>query len=279
MNESLNIQLIDTFDTDELRMYTLSSEVRLYHYFEPEPGVFIAESGMVVNRALSCGYEPMSFLVDTDCILPEVIDILHANPLVPVYGAPHVLLKELTGYNITRGLLSCMRRKALPAATDIIKNTLNKPISRIAVLEDVENPTNIGAIFRSAAALNMDAVILTGGGCDPLYRRSIRVSVGTIFQVPWTIIPKPDDCLNLLREHGYKTAAMSLSDHTIPISDKSLHNIDRLAIVLGNEGYGLSTQTIDTCDFNVMIPMAAGIDSLNVAAASAVAFWELHGHR
>lgn len=264
------INTIDSLDTDELRVYTLSSEVLLLRLYEPDLGVFIAESGMVINRALLAGYEPISFLVDTDCLIDEVVDILDRYPHIPVYGAPHDLLKSLTGYNITRGILSCMRRKAHISPTDLIYNA-----HRIAVLEDVENPTNVGAIFRSAAAMKMDAIILTGGCADPLYRRSLRVSVGTVFQIPWTIVPDPVTCMNTLKSCGYSLAALSLGENTTSILDPKLHSIEKLALILGNEGYGLPDKTIQAADMNVIIPMAEGIDSLNVAAASAVAFWEL----
>lgn len=266
---------ITDLNKSELAIYAQLSEVQLLRYHEPKPGLFIAESPKVIERALDAGYEPVSFLLETGSTNNHTKRILERCCAVPVYAATAEILKGLTGYQLTRGLLCAMKRTKLPTISDVCKN-----VRRIAVLEDVMNPTNVGAIFRSAAALNMDAVLLTGGCSDPLYRRAIRVSMGTVFQVPWTIIPNSlgtdnPSYINELHSLGYKTAAMALSDNSVSIADPCLQNIDKLAIILGTEGEGLRKSTITECDYTVKIPMSHGVDSLNVAAASAVAFWEL----
>lgn len=270
-----NLIEITDLNKSELAIYAQLSEVQLLRYHEPMPGLFIAESPKVIERALDAGYEPVSFLLETGSKNDHTGKILERCCDVPVYAATAEILKGLTGYKLTRGLLCAMKRTALPTVSEVCKNA-----HRIAVLEDVMNPTNVGAIFRSAAALNMDAVLLTGGCSDPLYRRAIRVSMGTVFQVPWTIIPNSlgaDNAsyINVLHSLGFQTAAMALSDNSVSIADPCLQNINKLAIILGTEGEGLRESTIAECDYTVKIPMSHGVDSLNVAAASAVAFWEL----
>ena len=265
---------IKDFAAPELDVYARTSEVQLLRYYEPEPGVFIAESPKVIERALHAGYQPVSFLVEHKDLEREAGEILKKYPDVPVYTAEYEILVKLTGFALTRGMLCAMRRNPLPLAEEICRNA-----SRIAVLENVVNPTNIGAIFRSAAALHMDAVLLTGGCSDPLYRRAARVSMGTVFQIPWTYFDKknawPGEGMQLLKNMGFKTAAMALRDDSVGIDNQTLQAEEKLAIVLGTEGDGLSSQTIADCDYTVKIPMSHGVDSLNVAAASAVAFWEL----
>ena len=265
---------IKDFAAPELDVYARTSEVQLLRYYEPEPGVFIAESPKVIERALHAGYQPVSFLIEHKDLEREAGEILKKYPDVPVYTAEYEILVKLTGFALTRGMLCAMRRNPLPLAEEICRNA-----SRIAVLENVVNPTNIGAIFRSAAALHMDAVLLTGGCSDPLYRRAARVSMGTVFQIPWTYFDKktawPGEGMQLLKNMGFKTAAMALRDDSVGIDNQVLQAEEKLAIVLGTEGDGLSSQTIADCDYTVKIPMSHGVDSLNVAAASAVAFWEL----
>ena len=265
---------IKDFAAPELDVYARTSEVQLLRYYEPEPGFFIAESPKVIERALHAGYQPVSFLVEHKDLEREAGEILKKYPDVPVYTAEYEILVKLTGFALTRGMLCAMRRNPLPLAEEICRNA-----SRIAVLENVVNPTNIGAIFRSAAALHMDAVLLTGGCSDPLYRRAARVSMGTVFQIPWTYFDKknawPGERMQLLKNMGFKTAAMALRDDSVGIDNQTLQAEEKLAIVLGTEGDGLSSQTIADCDYTVKIPMSHGVDSLNVAAASAVAFWEL----
>ena len=265
---------IKDFAAPELDVYARTSEVQLLRYYEPEPGIFIAESPKVIERALHAGYQPISFLVEHKDLEREAGEILKKYPDVPVYTAEYEILVKLTGFALTRGMLCAMRRNPLPLAEEICRNA-----SRIAVLENVVNPTNIGAIFRSAAALHMDAVLLTVGCSDPLYRRAARVSMGTVFQIPWTYFDKktawPGEGMQLLKNMGFKTAAMALRDDSVGIDNQALQAEEKLAVILGTEGDGLSSQTIANCDYTVKIPMSHGVDSLNVAAASAVAFWEL----
>ena len=265
---------IKDFAAPELDVYARTSEVQLLRYYEPEPGIFIAESPKVIERALKAGYQPISFLVEHKDLEGEAQEILKQYPDVPVYTAEYELLVKLTGFALTRGMRCAMRRNPLPSVEEICRNA-----SRIAVLENVVNPTNIGAIFRSAAALHMDAVLLTGGCSDPLYRRASRVSMGTVFQIPWTYFDKktvwPQDGMQTLQNLGFKTAAMALRDDSVGIDDKALRSEEKMAVILGTEGDGLASQTIADCDYTVKIPMSHGVDSLNVAAASAVAFWQL----
>ncbi len=278
-----NIIEITNFNAPELDVYARLSEGELLNRHEPEKGIFIAESPNVVLRALNAGYEPISLLLERGHIDGQAAEVVTRCGNVPIYTAEFDVLTQLTGFKLTRGVLCAMRRKALPAVEDVCKGA-----RRIAILEDVMNPTNIGAIFRSAAALNMDAVLLTSACSNPLYRRASRVSMGTVFQIPWTYfgseagkaasgmtVDWPEQGLSLLREYGFKTAAMALSDDSVSIDDPGLLAQEKLAIVLGTEGDGLAAKTIADCDYTVKIPMAHGVDSLNVAAASAVAFWQL----
>lgn len=265
---------ITDFLAPELDVYARLTEAQLLNRHEPEKALFIAESPRVIERALDAGYEPVSLLVERKHIDGQAKDVIARLGDIPVYTAEFEVLTQLTGYNLTRGALCAMRRPPLPQAEEICAGA-----RRIAVLENVMNPTNVGAIFRSAAALNMDAVLLTPACSNPLYRRAVRVSMGTVFQIPWTFIGGegewPSRGMELLGRLGFKTAAMALRDDTVSIEDPRLHAEERLAIVLGTEGEGLAPETIAKCDYTVRIPMAHGVDSLNVAAASAVAFWEL----
>ena len=261
-----NIIEITEYSAVELDMYARLNEAQLLHYYEPELGLFITESPLVIGRALDAGYEPVSLLLEKKHVDTQAKDIIDRCGDIPVYAAELSVLTQMTGFQLTRGALCAMKRKELPSVKEILKDA-----KRVAVLESVMNPTNIGAIFRSAAALNMDAVLLTKGCSDPLYRRASRVAMGTVFQIPWTTI----DDLNELKELGFKTAAMALCDDSVSIDDPELMNEEKLAIVLGTEGDGLAKSTIADCDYTVKIPMSHGVDSLNVAAASAVAFWQL----
>lgn len=263
-----NIIEITDFSAPELDIYARLTEVQLLNREFPEKGMFIAESPKVIERALDAGYEPISVLVEDKHIEGEAKEIIARCKDVRIFTAPFDVLKELTGFPLTRGLLCAMRRKPLLSTEEICVGA-----QRIAVLEEVMNPTNIGAIIRSAAALNIDAVLLTNGCSNPLYRRAIRVSMGTVFQIPWTFVGV--NWAEELRNLGFKTAAMALCDDTLSIDDERLAKEEKLAIILGTEGDGLAAKTIADCDYTVKIPMAHGVDSLNVAAASAVAFWEL----
>lgn len=269
-----NIIEINDIAAPELDVYARTSEVQLFRYYEPDPGIFIAESPKVIERALNAGYEPISFLVEHKDLEGEAKYILDKYPEIPVYTAEYDVLVKITGYALARGLLCAMRRRQMPTIEEICRNT-----NRIAILENVVNPTNIGAIFRSAAALHMDAVLLTNGCSDPLYRRAARVSMGTVFQIPWTYFDKkaswPEDGMRTVKDLGFKTVAMALQEDSYSIDDPELLEEEKLAVILGTEGDGLASQTIADCDYTVMIPMSHGVDSLNVAAASAVAFWEL----
>lgn len=259
----------------ELEPFTRLTEAQLRNRLEPEKGIFIAESPKVILRALDAGYEPVSLLMEHRQLTGQGSGVLARCADIPVYTASRELLAELTGYPLTRGVLCAMRRPKLPSVEELCADA-----RRVAVLEGIVDSTNIGAIFRSAAALNMDAVLVTPTCSDPLYRRAVRVSMGTIFQVPWTRIGEepsqwPDAGLRRLRSLGFRTAAMALSDDSVSIEDPRLLAEERLAIVLGTEGDGLAARTIAACDYTVRIPMAHEVDSLNVAAASAVAFWQL----
>lgn len=258
----------------ELAIYTQRSEKQLATIYEPKEGLFIAESPKVIERALDAGYEPVSFLAEKGQ-LKEAENIFDRVEDVPVYIAPDEQLAQLIGYHLTRGLWCAMRRKVLPTIEEVCQGA-----RRIAVLEEVVNPTNVGALFRCAAALGMDAVILTGGCSDPLYRRASRVSMGTVFQIPWTMLSKregiwPEQTIKELHRMEFRTAAMALKEDSVGIDDPQLNAEDKLAIILGTEGDGLAHDTIADCDYTVMIPMTHGVDSLNVAAAGAVAFWQL----
>lgn len=305
----INIIEIKNLDVPELQIYYNLNEAQLFHYFEPKPGIFIAESPKVIKRALDAGCVPMSFLMEKKHVKTQAKEILarceklqsqdikqtdkmeaengnssmaaeHEIPVcaaeheIPVYMAEIEVLAKITGYQLTRGMLCAMYRPTLPSVEQLCKNA-----RRVAILENVVNPTNVGAIFRSAAALGMDAVLLTPACADPLYRRASRVSMGTVFQIPWTYFDKnvswPDGAMDVLHKLGYKTAAMALRDDSVSIDDEKMMAEEKLAIVLGTEGDGLADHTIADCDYTVKIPMTHGVDSLNVAAASAVAFWQL----
>lgn len=280
--ESINEKIIQNmieitdFDAPELDVYARLTEAQLLNKDHPEDGLFIAESSKVISRALDGGHEPVSVLVEKKQVLEdaETIAVLGKCGNVPVYTAEFEVLTKLTGFKLTRGMLCAMKRRSLPGLQEICNGC-----DRIAVLENVMNPTNVGAIFRSAAALHMDAVILTGGCSNPLYRRASRVSMGTVFQIPWTFVDNsviwPEEGMKILRELGFKTAAMALKEDSVSIDDPELMKEDKLAVILGTEGDGLAPETIADCDYTVMIPMSHGVDSLNVAAASAVAFWQL----
>lgn len=264
-----NIIEITDFNSSQLDIYARMSEGQLLNRHEPEKGIFIAESPKVVERALDAGCEPISMLVEHKHIDGEAKPIIDRCGKVPVYTAPFEVLTQLTGFKLTRGMLCAMHRPQLPNVSEVCSKA-----RRIAVLENVMNPTNVGAIFRSAAALNMDAVLLTHGCSNPLYRRAIRVSMGTVFQIPWTFLDE-EKGISELKELGFKTAAMALTDDSVSIDNEKLLAEEKLAIVLGNEGDGLAKETIADCDYTVKIPMSHGVDSLNVAAASAVAFWQM----
>ena len=266
-----NIIPITDFAASQLDVYARLSENQLLCREDPANAMFIAESPKVIQRALDAGYQPISFLVEDRHLETQARELIDQCGDLPVYTAPFDVLTQLTGFKLTRGMLCAMRRPPLPTVEQVCRDA-----RRVAVLEDVMNPTNIGAIFRSAAALNMDAVLLTPACSDPLYRRAIRVSMGTVFQVPWTWLDE-DDYVMQLRELGFQTAAMALRDDSLSIRDQRLAKAEKLAIILGTEGDGLADRTIDGCDFTVRIPMTHGVDSLNVAAASAVAFWQLGG--
>lgn len=289
-----NIIHISDFHCHELDIYARLSENDLLSRHKPEEGIFIAESPNVIERALNAGCTPISILIEERELPKEASKIIQRPQCqnIPIFTASYELLSQLTGFQLTRGMLCAMKRPALPSVTEICQNA-----RRITVLENVVNPTNIGAIFRSAAALNMDAVLLTAGCSNPLYRRASRVSMGTVFQIPWTYIcphiPKKSpenlkykqtntkppvwekDGIHQLHELGFKTVAMALTDNSVSIDDPDLQKEEKLAIILGTEGDGLAASTIAECDYTVKIPMSHGVDSLNVAAASAVAFWEL----
>ncbi len=270
-----NVIEITDFDAPELDVYARLTEAQLLNRFEPAKGQFIAESPKVIHRALDAGCEPVSLLMERKDIDGSAADIIARCPDIPVFTADEQLLCNLTGYHLTRGVLCAMRRPKLPTVEEICRQA-----RRVVVLENVQNPTNVGAIFRSAAALGMDAVLLTPGCSNPLYRRSARVSMGTVFQIPWTFIGEeitdwPHPGMDKLKEMGFKTVSMALKDDSLSIDDPRLRQEERLAILMGSEGDGLTDDTIASCDFTVKIPMYHGVDSLNVAAASAVAFWEL----
>ena len=258
------------FSAPELDVYARLTENQLLCREAPENGMFIAESLLVIERALAAGYEPVSFLAETGLAHGAAAELLAGCGDVPVYTAELEVLQQLTGYALTRGLLCAMRRKPLPTVEAVCRSA-----RRIAVLENVMNPTNIGAIFRSAAALGMDAVLLTTAGSDPLYRRASRVSMGNVFLIPWTYLPESGDWTQLLRDLGFRTVAMALRNDSVRLDDPRLAAEEKLAIVMGTEGDGLASSTIASCDYTVRIPMYHGVDSLNVAAASAVAFYEL----
>ena len=270
-----NIIELTDFYAPELDVYARLNENQLLNRADPSNAMFVAESPKVVERAMNAGYEPVSMLIEKKHIEGEAKEVITRAGEIPIYTAEFDVLKNLTGFALTRGVLCAMRRRSLPSVEEVCKNA-----RRIAILENVMNPTNVGAIFRSAAALNMDAVLLTPACSNPLYRRAARVSMGPVFQVPWTYLSGdeaswPHPGIDVLKDMGFKTAAMALCDDSVSIDDKNLMSEEKLAIILGTEGDGLATATIADCDYTVKIPMSHGVDSLNVAAASAVAFWQL----
>lgn len=270
-----NIIEIKDFHAPELDPYARLTQNQLRNRLEPEKGIFIAESPKVIDRALDAGYKPVSLLMERKQITGPAAGILSRCGDAPVYTADREMLAELTGFELTRGVLCAFRRPAPRPVEELCKNA-----RRVAVLEGIVDSTNVGAIFRSAAALNMDAVLINPSCCDPLCRRAVRVSMGTVFQVPWgqlgeTPADWPEKGMDILHSLGFKTAAMALSDRSVSIDDERLAKEPKLAIVLGTEGDGLAAGTIASCDYTVRIPMSHGVDSLNVAAASAVAFWQL----
>lgn len=262
---------IQNFSDPALDLYARLTENQLLNRADPENALFVAESPLVIGRALDAGCKPVSFLMERQHIEGKGREILaRCCQDVPVYTAEESVLAQLTGFHLTRGMLCAMRRPKLPSVEEVCRSA-----RRIAVLENVMNPTNIGAIFRSAAALGMDAVLLTSAGSDPLYRRASRVSMGNVFLIPWTYLPEEGDWTQLLRSFGFRTVAMALRDDSVRLDDPRLAAEEKLAIVMGTEGDGLASTTIASCDYTVKIPMYRGVDSLNVAAASAVAFYEL----
>lgn len=280
-----NLIFLDDLNGADLDPYVRLNEAQLFHALEPDPGLFIAESPKVIERALRAGYQPASLLVEEKALTRDLADLDHemaANQTsglgqTPIYVANSKLLRQLPGYNLLRGALAAMHRVKRLELADFLA-TMPAEHPRIAVLESVVNPANIGAIFRSAAALDIDGVIVTSDSADPFYRRSSRVAMGTVFQVPWTYVDAKTwqhAGIDLLHQAGYQTAAMALRHNTVSIDDPKLTAVDRLAIIMGSEGPGLKEATIEQSDFTIKIPMAPGVDSLNVAAASALAFWEL----
>ena len=269
-----NIIEITDFEAPELDVFTRLTENQLLNRHEPEKGRFIAESPKVIERALAAGCRPAAFLAEKGRGRGESWDIVERFEGLPVFTAEFDVLSKMTGYNLTRGMLCAMYRPTPKKIEEVCRDA-----SRVAILENVVNPTNVGAIFRSAAALNIDAVLLTTDCSNPLYRRSIRVSMGTVFQIPWAFVDKelswPEEGLKKLKMLGFRTAALALSDDSVSIDDPKLMSEEKLALILGTEGDGLASSTIADCDYTVRIPMSHGVDSLNVAAASAVAFWQL----
>ena len=262
---------IHDFSDPALDVYARATENQLVNRADPANALFIAESPLVIGRALDAGCQPVSFLMEPQHISGKGAEILaRCDADIPVYTAPLEILTQLTGFHLTRGMLCAMRRPALPSVAEVCAGA-----RRIAVLENVMNPTNVGAIFRCAAALGMDAVLLTTAGSDPLYRRASRVSMGNVFLIPWTYLPENGDWTQLLRDLGFRTVAMALRNDSVRLDDPRLAAEEKLAIVMGTEGDGLASSTIASCDYTVRIPMYHGVDSLNVAAASAVAFYEL----
>jgi len=279
----MNIIEIKDIDAPELDVFARLSETQLYRYFEPEDGIFMAESANVILRALEAGYEPLSMLVEKGRMVSEAVPVFdeiekrygrERRDAIPVYTAGSEIVTELTGYTLVRGLWMALRRRPVQPLDEFLKGK-----RRVTVLFDIVNPTNVGAIIRSAAALGMDGAILTYASVDPLTRRSARVSMGTVFQIPWTKVSREEsdgtDLITALRAHGFMTVAMALTEDSTSVDDEEIRNSEKLAVVLGSEGPGLPQDVIDACDRRVMIPMHHGVDSLNVAAASAISFWEL----
>lgn len=263
-----NIIPVKNFDLPDLSLYTSVSEIQLLHYYEPQVGLMITESPNVIERAIKAGYKPLSFLCESKYLKEPLHPLFSYYSGTPVYTADLELLCKITGFPMTRGMLAILKRKELPSVSEICLNH-----SRIAVLENIVNPTNVGAIFRSAAAMNIEAILLTKGCSDPFYKRSSRVSMGSVFQIPWTYTE--DDYFSILKNYDFTTIAMALTENSLNINEIKFPPTKKLAIFLGKESTGLSDSTISACDYTIKIPMANNVDSLNVAAASAVAFWEL----
>ena len=263
---------IDSIDDSRVDIFTKYNEAQLYHYFEPKPGVFIAETPEVIKRALDRGAEPIAFLVEEKAYESEVVTELlsHVDDDVDIFVAELNVINKITGFNLTRGVLAACHRPSLPDVESLLQSS-----KRIAILEDVMNPTNVGAIFRSAAALGVDGIILTHDSADPFYRRAARVAMGTVFQVPWTYFDKGSDYVRVLHKNGFAVVSMALKDNAISLADPVLKKQEKLAVIFGTESTGIKQETIDASDFVTIIPMHHGVDSLNVAAASAVTFWEL----
>ncbi|MBQ0058370.1 MAG: RNA methyltransferase [Lachnospiraceae bacterium] len=267
---------ISNLNDPALEVYTSCKEAQLLHYYEPHGGLFLAETPMILRRALQNGYQPMSLLVENghEGQVEEIFESLGKEEIfkeIPIYTADHEAMVKMTGYELTRGVLGAMRRGTMPSLKEIVSSC-----RRIAVLEDVMNPTNVGAIFRSAAALGMDGVILTKGAADPLYRRAIRVSMGTVFDIPWIIVSENGEWIRALKENGFKIISMALTDEAVSLRDISLKEEEKAAMVFGTESTGIRPATLNDSDHIAIIPMQHGVDSLNVAAASAVAFWEIN---
>lgn len=263
---------IDSIDDSRVDIFTKYNEAQLYHYFEPKPGVFIAETPEVIKRALDRGAEPIAFLVEEKAYESEVVTELlsHVDDDVDIFVAELNVINKITGFNLTRGVLAACHRLSLPNVDSLLQSS-----KRIAILEDVMNPTNVGAIFRSAAALGVDGIILTHDSADPFYRRAARVAMGTVFQVPWTYFDKGSDYVSVLQKNGFAVVSMALKDNAISLADPALKKQEKLAVIFGTESTGIKQETIDASDYVTIIPMHHGVDSLNVAAASAVTFWEL----
>lgn len=263
---------IESIDDSRVDIFTKYNEAQLYHYFEPKPGVFIAETPEVIKRALDRGAEPIAFLVEEKAYESEVVTELlsHVDDDVDIFVAELNVINKITGFNLTRGVLAACHRPSLPDVESLLQSS-----KRIAILEDVMNPTNVGAIFRSAAALGVDGIILTHDSADPFYRRAARVAMGTVFQVPWTYFDKGSDYVRVLHKNGFAVVSMALKDNAISLADPVLKKQEKLAVIFGTESTGIKQETIDASDFVTIIPMHHGVDSLNVAAASAVTFWEL----
>ena len=268
----MDVIRINSIDDDRLEIYTRYNEAQLYHYFEPNGGIFIAETPEVINRALARGAQPLSFLIEEKAFNSQLVKDMLAklDDYVQIFVAELSVINNITGFNLTRGVLSAMRRPSLPDAKELLSSS-----RKIAILEDVMNPTNVGAIFRSAAALGVDGIILTHASADPFYRRAARVAMGTVFQIPWTYFENGSDYIDLLHDNDFAVVSMALRDDAIALSDPVLKKQEKLAIIFGTEATGIKKETLDKSDYLTIIPMHNGVDSLNVAAASAVTFWEL----
>ena len=263
---------IEDLEDERVTLYASYNEPQLLHYNEPDRGIFIAETPKVIDRAIAYGVKPLSFFAETGALRSEAVQsvIIKTDESVPVFEAELSVINRITGFNLTRGLLAVFERPYLPDANSILGDC-----RRVVVLEDIVNPTNVGAIFRSAAALGMEAVLLTSGSSDPFYRRSARVSMGTVFMIPWTYLPKESCTADILHENGFTVISMETGEDSVSLNDPALRTYEKMAVIFGAEGAGISKETLEKSDMIVNIPMQNGVDSLNVAAASAVTFWEL----